>query len=74
MSRKTAWVLGIGGSGLVAYGVWRAWRMSASLRADLPWAEEGIDSVHEASDESFPASDAPSHTPMMGSRVKTVTS
>jgi len=68
MTRKTAWVLGLAGSGLVVYGVWRAWRMSESLRADLPWSEED-DSVHEASEESFPASDAPSHTPMTGSRV-----
>ena len=67
MSRKSAWLLGIAGSGLVAYGMWRKWQSSMSAGDDAPWNDDSL--VNEASEESFPASDAPSHTPMMGSRV-----
>jgi hypothetical protein len=59
MTRKAAWLLGLGSSGVVAYGIWRAWRRSAE--ADSSAADDRM--VNEASEESFPASDAPSHTP-----------
>lgn len=65
MTKKAAWLLGIGSSSLVAYGIWRAWRRSAE--ADISASDDRM--VNAASEDSFPASDAPSHTPTMGSTV-----
>jgi hypothetical protein len=52
----------LGVSGLTACGIWLAWAKPTRTR------EDG-DSVTAESEDSFPASDAPSHTPLMGSRV-----
>jgi hypothetical protein len=60
MSSKAAWLLGVGASSLLAYAIWRRWG-NVDAASDL--------AVDEASEDSFPASDAPSHTPMVGSRV-----
>jgi hypothetical protein len=63
MTRKTAWMIGLGSSGLLAYTVWRKWMRFESA------SDSDDRMVTEASEDSFPASDAPSHTPMTGSRV-----
>jgi hypothetical protein len=62
MTRRAEWALALGACGLATYGIWLAWeRMRRTSNDD--------DSVTAASEDSFPASDAPSHTPVMGSRV-----
>jgi hypothetical protein len=64
MNRNLGFVLGLAVSGLAAYGLYRATR-------NFPWDATGTGdadrAVTEASEDSFPASDAPSHTPVTGS-------
>ena len=64
MTQRAAWALALGVSGLIAYGIWFALQKDGRPRSE-------DDAVNEASEDSFPASDAPSHTPVMGSRVAT---
>jgi hypothetical protein len=67
MNRK--WIAAIG-AGLAAFGVWKTLRMRRRSNAygktsGLTQAGER-DEVYEASVESFPASDPPSHTVTTG--------
>jgi hypothetical protein len=69
MTRKSAWIVGLTASSLATYALWRAWRKPTvrEVASQRMWDED--EAVNEASEESFPASDAPSHTPMTGSHV-----
>jgi hypothetical protein len=62
MTRRAGWALALGVSGLATYAIWLAWHRVRPTGNDDA-------SVTAASEDSFPASDAPSHTPVMGSRV-----
>lgn len=65
MTKKAAWMIGLGSSGVLGYALWRRWMRTV---------EAGVSSfddrmVDEAAEDSFPASDAPSHTPTTGSSI-----
>ena len=70
-NRSVAGKLLILGGGLLAWWATRAAaerrRQRARFSAVLPHRERHADAVGEASEESFPASDAPSWTPTTGS-------
>lgn len=69
MQRKLIWALGFAALAAAVY-VWRgskAARTGGAPGADHLSADESDRIVNEASEESFPASDAPSHTPTLGS-------
>jgi hypothetical protein len=71
MTRRVGWALALGASGLAACGIWFAWQ-KRGFTAGLPWTRRTRsedEAITEASEDSFPASDAPSNTPVMGSRV-----
>ena len=73
MTQRAAWALALGASGLAAYGIWFAWQKKGA-NAERLWirrAQREDEAVTEASEDSFPASDAPSRTPVTGSRVST---
>lgn len=65
MNRNAAFVLGLAASGAVAYGVWRS-LTGMAIRA---MEAQNDRLVTQESEDSFPASDAPSHTPLTGSLV-----
>lgn len=72
MNRKSAWAVTIAASSLAAYGVWRAGRRiisgaTAGTAAPVRSADETID---EASEDSFPASDPPSYTATSGTKTR----
>jgi len=65
MTRRLLWIFGLAATGAAIYAVWRTSqrpRLSLVHTDDQRWDE----AVTEASEESFPASDAPSHTPVNG--------
>lgn len=62
MTRKAAWMIGLGSSTLLAYAAWRMWHTAGNTGPSL---DDRL--VNQASEDSFPASDAPSHTPVTGS-------
>ena len=73
MNRK---LLAAVGTGVVAYGAWKRYRgrravagagRGATSAGAADW--ETYDSVSEASDESFPASDPPAHTGTTGAFI-----
>ena len=77
----TRWLVGLGGAALALQGM-RQKSVSGSLLAGVGgslawWAMTGEragwrrqDLVHDASADSFPASDAPSFTPTVGTGVR----
>jgi hypothetical protein len=66
MIRGTRWGLLLGAGAALGMVVHTMRRRSARWREDADRADR---QVTEASDESFPASDPPSHTPTVGSNV-----
>ena len=66
MNRNLAFVFGLAASGLAAYGIYRATRGFPWDVVDMGDADRA---VTEASEDSFPASDAPSRTPVIGSVI-----
>ena len=67
MNRKAAWALAIAASTLAAYGMWRR-RQSASQTMPASGERDADAAIDEASEDSFPASDPPSHTATSGVR------
>lgn len=65
MTKKAAWMIGLGTSGVLAYTLWRRWMQTAD--AGVTSFDDRM--VDDASEDSFPASDAPSHTPLTGSQI-----
>jgi hypothetical protein len=65
MTRRLLWICGLAATGAAIYTLWRQSqrpRLSLVRTAD----QRRDEAVSEASEESFPASDAPSHTPLNG--------
>ena len=67
MTRRAAWALALAASDLAAYGIRLAWQRRWQRRTTRMRRED--EAVTEESEESFPASDAPSHTPVTGPQV-----
>ena len=67
MTRRMIWAIALGLGGAVLATAWRSRR---PMRGQRGRASSGsFDPVMEASEDSFPASDPPSHTPTTGTRI-----
>jgi len=70
MTRRMVWAMALGIGGAVLATTWNARRHGRGR----DWRggrlhDESPDRVMEASEDSFPASDPPSHTPTTGTRL-----
>ena len=68
MTRRMAWALTLGVGGALLAATWRSRRQPRQHLPPGRTIDDASDAVLEASEESFPASDPPSHTPTTGTR------